>query len=301
MPIGPKPPRLSSTPRDGVLAYFGWSKAYEDQSERAVRAGLEAVRFVAALVLSDSSTLRARVGIATGRVVVGDLVGESGRDAEAVTGETPNLVARLQSIAAPDQVIVGQATRRTLGEIFDLEDLGAVPLKDFDEAVRAWRVVGARSVESRFEARQGGDPIRLVSRKSELALLLERWELAKGGEGQTVLVSGEAGIGKSRLTDALARHVAGESHFRIQLPASPHHTNTPLRAVAQNLLRSAGIVDADPATVRLDKLEGLLDSGGVTEGRLSPSSANCSASRTSNAGVRWRSRRPNRSGGLSKP
>jgi class 3 adenylate cyclase len=240
---------------DGVLAYFGWPQAYEDQAERAVRAGLEAVAAVTGLHLDDGNALAARVGIATGQVVVGDLVGEGGRDAEAVTGETPNLAARLQGVAAPGQVLVGTATHGLLDQAFQLDDLGAQDLKGFGEAVQAWGVVGERALESRFEASHGAALTRLVGRQSELALLLERWELAKGAEGQCVLIVGEAGIGKSRLTEALQQNIAGETFFRIHIQASPHHTNTPLYGTIQNLQRTAGFAAVDDTTTRLDKLQ----------------------------------------------
>ncbi len=205
---------------DGVLAYFGWprayedqaERAYEDQAERAVRAGLDAVVAVAAVQVADESALAARVGIATGQVVVGDLVSESGRDAEAVTGETPNLAARLQGVAAPGQVVIGEATHHLVGQTFAVDDLGGHDLKGFDDAVRAWRIAGEIVAESRFEAAHGAAHgaklTRLVGRETELQLLVDRWQLAQGGEGQAVLISGEAGIGKSRLMQGLCDQVA---------------------------------------------------------------------------------------------
>jgi len=247
---------------DGVLAYFGWPQAYEDQAERAVRAGLDAVASVQDVEGPDGHALAARVGIATGQVVVGDLVGESGRDAEAVSGETPNRAARLQQLAEPGQVVVGEATRQLVDAAFTLDDLGGHELKGFDVAVRAWRVAGQISAESRFEAAHGAALTRIVGRETELQLLLERWRRAEGGEGQVVLISGEAGIGKSRLMQALSDHLADTDHTRVRYQCSPYHTNSAFYPTIQHLERAAGFAAEDDGDDKLDKLVSLLGQAG---------------------------------------
>ncbi len=243
---------------DGVLAYFGWPRAYEDQAERAVRAGLDAVAAVKGVNLDSHERLGARVGIATGQVVIGDLVGEVAADLEAVTGETPNLAARLQGIAKADQVAIGSSTRQLLGTTFELEDLGPHRLKGFSEDVYAWGVVGESAAESRFEAAHGRALTRLVGREHELGLLRERWDLAKGGEGQIVLLSGEAGIGKSRLLQDFAKRVGDEEHVTLRYQCSPHRTTSAFYPVIQRMRRAAGFANDDDNETKLDKLEALL-------------------------------------------
>jgi class 3 adenylate cyclase len=183
---------------DGVLVYFGYPQAHEDDAERAVRAGLELVQAVGGL--NSGAPLQTRVGIATGLVVVGDLIGKGSAQEQAVVGETPNLAARLQGIAEPNTVVIAESTRKLLGNLFELEDLGAKDLKGISGSVRAWAALRPASVESRFEALHGAALTALVGREEELELLLRRWSKAQTGEGQVVLLSGEAGIGKSRLT-----------------------------------------------------------------------------------------------------
>ncbi|CTQ52318.1 Adenylate cyclase 2 [Roseibium album] len=244
---------------DGILAYFGWPHAYEDQAERAVRSGLEATQCVARVQLTDKSGLAARVGIATGQVVVGDLVGEAGRDAEAVSGETPNLAARLQQTGAAGEVITGAETKDLVAHQFKMESLGKHRFKGFEEDVPAWRVGGEIKTESRFAAAHGQGLSRFVGRQSELNILKDRWTLAKSGEGQIVLLSGEAGIGKSRITQTLSDHTREDEHFRLQYQCSPHHVNSPLYPAVRQLEFAAGIAPETPATVKLDKLEQLLE------------------------------------------
>ena len=243
---------------DGVLAYFGWPRAHEDEAERAVRAGLAIIEMIGKLATSAKESLAARVGIATGLVVVGDLIGEGAAQEEAVVGETPNLAARLQTLAAPGDVVVGEATRRLMVNLFDLEDLGPQELKGFTQPVRAWRVVGESRIEDRFEALHGLRLPPLVGRDQERALLLDRWRLAKGGEGQVVLLSGEAGIGKSRLVRELCEAIRDERHFHLLHQCSPHHTNTALHPVIRRLERATGFSAADTIDAKLDKLEALL-------------------------------------------
>ena len=213
---------------DGVLAFFGWPRAYEDQAERAVRSGLAAVEAVANLKTEDGQALNARVGIATGQVVIGDIVGEAATEADAVAGETPNLAARLLEVGSPGQVVIGAKTRLLIGEALDLKDIGGHQLKGFAEPVPAWRVIGESAAESRFEAAHSGTLTRLVGREPELALLRRAWEQTQAGIGQVVLVSGEPGIGKSRLVDALGAQLKDEGNTRITLGCSPYHTNSAL-------------------------------------------------------------------------
>ena len=243
---------------DGVLAYFGWPQAHEDQAERAVRAGLDAVVAVGTLNLDGGVELQARAGIATGHVVVGDLVGEAGRDAAAVSGETPNLAARLQDIAGAGQVAIGAATRRLIGEAFELEDLGSRALKGFAEAVPMWRVTGERPAESRFEAAHAGRLTSFVGREEEVNLLVRRWQQADGGEGQVVLLSGEAGIGKSRIAQMLGERIADQSPVRLGFQCSPHHVNSTLYPAIRQLELAAGIAAVDAPEAKLDRLEALL-------------------------------------------
>jgi Adenylate and Guanylate cyclase catalytic domain/AAA ATPase domain len=185
---------------DGVLVYFGYPQAHEDDAERAVRAGLELIAAVSAL--KAASPLQTRIGIATGLVVVGDLIGSGEAQERGIVGETPNLAARLQGVAEPNTVVIAESTRNLLGNLFDLHDLGAHDLKGI-APVRAWAALRPASVESRFEALHASGLTELIGREEELELLLRRWSKAKTGKGQVVLLSGEAGIGKSRLTAAL--------------------------------------------------------------------------------------------------
>ena len=200
---------------DGVLAYFGWPKAHEDDAERAVRAGRQLVEAVGQLEPRAKVRLRARVGVATGHVVVGDLTSQDASDKDSVSGETPNLAARLQTRAEPGTVVISQSTRRLVGRVFELEDLGPVPLKGFAEPLAAFRVAGEGRAEDRFEARQSAGLTPLVGRAEELALLLCRWHQARDGEGQVVLLSGEPGIGKSRLVREVRARLEGEPHIRL--------------------------------------------------------------------------------------
>lgn len=242
---------------DGVMAFFGWPTAYEDQAERAVRAGLEALEAVQSLAAPGGLSIQARVGIASGRVVVGDL-SSAGRHEGAVAGETPNLAARLQGCVAGNQIAISQEVRNLIGESFEIEDLGTRSLKGFDSATQVYRVVGARDVESRFDAAHGATLSHFVGRVHELASLLEKWGHAKAGEGQVVLISGEAGIGKSRLIRAFTDRLHGEPHTVWRLQGSPYHANSALFPVIQGLQRAVGLWADDTAAQRLDKLESML-------------------------------------------
>ena len=243
---------------DGVLAYFGYPQAHEDDPERAVRAGLDLAETVGRLKADDGTPLAARIGIATGLVMVGDLIGEDEAQERAVVGDTPNLAARLQGIAAPSQVVVAETTRRLLGAGFAIVELGRQELKGMDAAVTAFAVLQERSVESRFEARRLAGLSPLVGRTHEVALLLDRWALAREGEGQVILLSGEPGIGKSRLVEALRERLADEPHMAVGYQCSPHHTQSALYPLRARLEQAAGLQRGDSAEAKLDKLTALL-------------------------------------------
>ena len=243
---------------DGVLAYFGWPRAHEDEAERAARAGLAITEAVAALPSPDRKPLMVRVGIATGLVVVGDLIGEEEARERAVVGETPNLAARLQALAEPGKIFVSEATARLVEATFDLQDMGAQAVKGLGKPVRVFAIRGERSTPSRFEARSGPSLLPMVGRDQELALLLERWGRAKAGEGQAVLLVGEAGIGKSRISRALIDGIEGEPHTRIHYQCSPYHADSALWPVTQQLIRAAGISSDHSPDQKLDRLETLL-------------------------------------------
>src|SRR5262249_25600695 len=191
---------------DGVLVYFGYPHAHEDDAERAVRAGLALIAAVTGL--TTGASLQTRVGIAAGLIVVGELSGSGDTLERAIVGETPNLAARLQGIAEPNMVVIAESTRRLLGNLFELRDLGARDLKGIAGPVGAWAALRPSSVESRFEALRASGLTDFVGREEELELLLQRWSRAKAGEGQVVLLAGEPGIGKSRLTAALLERLA---------------------------------------------------------------------------------------------
>ena len=228
---------------DGVLIYFGYPQAHEDDAERAVRAGLELVAAVSGL--KTHAPLQTRIGIATGLVVVGDLIGSGGSQEQAIVGETPNLAARLQSIAEPNSVVIAESTRKLVGNLFELEDLVAKTLKGVEGPVRAWAAQRPSSVESRFEALHASGVTELVGREEELELLLRRWSKAKSGQGQVVLLSGEPGIGKSRLTAALLEQVAAEPHTRLRNFCSPQHTDSALYPTIGQIERAAGFRQDD--------------------------------------------------------
>ena len=243
---------------DGVLAYFGYPQAHEHDAERAVVAGLALVEAVPKLSTIAGSPLQVRIGIATGLVVVGDLIGMGAAQEQAVVGDTPNLAARLQALAEPNMVVIADSTRRLLGNLFELKDLGPRDLKGIAGPVRAWAAVRTSSAEGRFEALHTAGLTALVGREEELELLLRRWSRARTGEGQVVLLSGEAGIGKSRLTAALLERLSGEAHTRLRYFCSPQHTDSALYPIIGQMERAAGLAYDDKPQAKLDKLNAVL-------------------------------------------
>jgi class 3 adenylate cyclase/tetratricopeptide (TPR) repeat protein len=243
---------------DGVLAYFGYPQAHEHDAERAVRAGLALVEAAPKLETPAGAPLHVRVGIATGIVVVGDLLGSGEAQERGVVGNTPNLAARLQGIAAPDSVVIAEGTRKLLGNLFELRDLGPQGLKGVVGQTHAYAALRESAQENRFEALHAGGLIALVGRDEESELLLGRWAMAKAGEGQVVLLSGEAGIGKSRLTAAFLERLAGEPHVRLRYFCSPQHTDSALHPIIRHMARAAGFARNDDTKTKLDKLDALL-------------------------------------------
>jgi len=232
---------------DGVLVYFGYPHAHEDDAERAVRAGLELVAVVGGL--KTRTPQQVRIGVATGLVVVGHLIPSGESEERGIVGETPNLAARLQSIAEPNMVVIAESTRRLLGSFFQLDDLGINSLKGIAAPVRAWAVLRASSVASRFEALHPSGLTALVGREEEFQALRQRWLKATDGQGQVVLLSGEAGIGKSRLTTAFVELLADERHIRLRYFCSPQHTDSALHPITSQMERAAGLM-RDDARVR---------------------------------------------------
>jgi class 3 adenylate cyclase len=241
---------------DGVLAYFGYPQAHEHDAERAVRAALNLVEAVPKLIAAVVP-LQVRVGIATGLVVVGDLIGAGAAQEQAVVGETPNLAARLQALAEPGAVVIASTTRRLIGGLFEYRNLGAMTLKGFAEEVSAWQVIGLSTAESRFEAlRTAITP--LVGREEEIEILMRRWQRAKEGDGQVVLISGEPGIGKSRIAQTVVERLGTEPHTRLRYFCSPHHQDSALYPSITQLERAPGFRREDTPEQRLQKLEAVL-------------------------------------------
>ena len=255
---------------DGVLVYFGYPRAHEDDAARAVRAALRVIKAVAALETKASldSPLQTRIGIATGRVVVGEIGSGTSAAEQTASGDTPNLAARLQNIARPGEIVLSAETRRLLGYSFDLETMGQLELKGFSAPVEVWRVLGERTVASRFEAQHTQELTRFIGRDSEVSLLLERWGLARDGEGQVVLLSAEAGIGKSRICQTFRERLAGEPHAVVLLQCSPYFSSSPLYPVVQYFERVTDMKASDTLAERAVKLE-LLTGSEIT---LTPAS-----------------------------
>jgi class 3 adenylate cyclase len=242
---------------DGVLVYFGYPRAHEDDAERAVRAGLGLIDSVSRLDVKSVKP-QARVGIATGLVVVGDLIGEGSAQEQSVVGETPNLAARLQALADPEAVVIAAGTRRLVGDLFEYRDLGAVEVKGIPGPLTVWQVLRPSAVTSRFEALRGSALSPLVGRDEEIDLLLRRWARAKAGEGQVVLISGEPGIGKSRITAELEERLRAEPHLHLRYFCSPYCRDSALYPFVDQLWHAAEFAHDDPPTTKLEKLEAVL-------------------------------------------
>ena len=241
---------------DGILTYFGWPTAHEDDAERAVRAALEIVATVKRA--SSTENLSVRIGIATGPVVVGETAGV-GDQSKLAVGSTPNLAARLQGLATADQIVIAASTRRLVGNAFELTDLGENDLKGIAEPVHAWRVERALVTESRFDASRGGSALTpLVGREEELDLLLRRWSQARDGEGQVVLLSGEPGIGKSRILSALRERLEAQGVQALRFQCSPYYVNSAFWPIIDNFERALKFTRDETADAKLDKLEALI-------------------------------------------
>ena len=240
---------------DGVLAYFGYPRAHEDDAERAVRAGLALIDAVRRI--STQESLQVRIGVGTGLVVVGDLIGSGEAQERGIVGETPNLAARLQAAADPDTIVIDPMTHRLLADLFEYRDLGGIEVKGFAAPVQAYQVVRPSTVESRFEAMHA-TTTPLVGRDEETDLLMRRWQHAKDGDGSVVLIAGEPGIGKSRITQAILERLKDELHTRLRYFCSPHHQDSELYPITTQLERAAGFRRDDSVEQRLNKLEALL-------------------------------------------
>jgi class 3 adenylate cyclase/predicted ATPase len=249
---------------DGILAYFGYPQAHEDDAECAARAGLDLVAKVSQLVLPSHEALKVRVGIATGLVVVGETIGEGSSREQSVVGETPNLASRLQGLARPNTVVVASSTRRLLGDAFVCEDLGFHEVKGISGPIKIWRVTGEGVVESRFDALRSASLSQFVGRQNELDLLMGLWQRAKADQGQVALICGEPGIGKSRLSLALLDRISSEPHITIRCQCSPHHVNSPFYPVIRQFEYAARFDRDDSAEVKLNKLDALLSMAGHT-------------------------------------
>jgi class 3 adenylate cyclase/tetratricopeptide (TPR) repeat protein len=240
---------------DGMLVYFGYPQAQEDAAERAARAGLRLIAAVPSRQIRDDAVLQVRVGISTGLTVVGDLLGEGGAREEAVIGEAPVLAARLQTLARPGTVLIAESTRKLLGHMFELEDLGHKDLKGFADPVRIWSLVSTRDLDSRFEGTRGQDAEQGIGRDQELALLVDRWESALAAEGQIVGLFGEAGIGKSRMCAMLREYIGAAPHTFLRLQCSPLHTSSALYPVIVYLERTIGLAPDLSTEIKLTRLE----------------------------------------------
>lgn len=253
---------------DGLMIYFGWPTAHEDDGLRSVLAALDILAVLREL--SSAEPLRARIGVATGTVVVGQGGGDGHGEGGLAVGETPNLAARLQGVAGLDEIVIAPSTRRLIGDAFHLEALGALTLKGVLQPVHGFRVLGSRRLEGRFEASHGAQLTTLVGRESEIALLLDRWERAKAGEGQVVLLSAEAGVGKSRVTRALRDRIAQEAHTALHYQCSSIHTNSAFYPIIEQFERAARFASEDTATQKLAKMEGLLAQTHTDVDRIAP-------------------------------
>jgi class 3 adenylate cyclase/predicted ATPase len=255
---------------DAAMVYFGYPRAHEDDAERAARAALALIAAVANLREKHAAALEVRIGISTGLVVVGELIGEGEARLRGLVGDTPNLAVRLQSIAEPDTIVVAEATRRLLGEAFELKPLGPQTFRGLAAPVPAWLLAAERENVSRFDASHPEGLTPFVGREEEIALLLDRWRHAADGEGQVAMLSGEAGLGKSRILATLRERLAGQRHVQLRYQCSPHHVNDAFHPVIGQIWRAAGFLSGEPADSRLDKLEEMITSAGLPLQDIAP-------------------------------
>ncbi|MDD1520036.1 adenylate/guanylate cyclase domain-containing protein [Bradyrhizobium sp. WBAH42] len=268
--VGAYDGRIARFVGDGILVYFGYPRAHEDDAERAVRAGLDMIAAIRQLKTGTDERAELRIAIATGLVVVGDLISGDASEEHATIGDTPNLAARLQSLAEPGVVVVASSTRRLLGDLFSLRNLGRREVKGMADPIAVWAVEGATASESRFEAVRAARSIGFVGRKSEIEFILSRQREAWQGRGQIVLISGEAGIGKSRIVATLSESPSLGTHRRVRYQCSPYHTNSALHPFVAQLERAAGIRSHDTPDQKLDKLEAMLAIGTQQVARATP-------------------------------
>ena len=243
---------------DGVLIYFGYPQAHEDDPERAIRAGLQLIQSISRIESQPAKILQVRIGIASGPVVVGDLIGRGEAQERGVVGETPNLAARLQAIAEPDTILIAATTRKLAGELFQYRDLGGVAIKGFANPVPAWQVLRESNFESRFEVFHSSPLSPLVGREEEIELLFRRWALAKKGEGQVVLLSGEPGIGKSRIAAVVLERLGRDPHTRLRFFCSAHHQTSALHPFIRQLEHKAQLDREKSSEENLAKLSAVL-------------------------------------------
>ena len=251
---------------DGLMVYFGWPRAHEDDAERAIRTGLEIVK--ATTQVQSPEPLRVRVGIATGPVVVGETGDGDASVPKIAVGETPNVAARLQGLAGADDVVLSPATHRLASGVFEYADLGSHTLKGIVEPVHAWRVRGVVSAEGRFEATRGAHLTPFVGREAEVALLMDKWVRARDGEGQVALLCGEPGIGKSRIMQVVRSRLESQPHTRLRYQCSPYHANTALFPVIEQLGRAAGFQPEDSTSTKVGKFERVVSGDGLTRALL---------------------------------
>ena len=253
---------------DGIMACFGYPQADEHQAERAIRAARGLVQALGRADVGHTNGMQARIAIASGLVLVGDLFLNSGE--QAALGEPASLVAGLVVHAASGTVLISASTRRLVGELFHCQEREPIALPGSSEAVAAWQIVGEGAVESRFEALRGRHVRALVGREEELALLLRRWDQAKAGEGRVALISGEAGIGKSHVLAALAERIGDQPHVMARYQCSPHHVNDAFFPITSQIWRAAGFAGGEPDAARLDKLEAMIARSGLEARDIAP-------------------------------
>lgn len=244
---------------DGLLIYFGYPEAHEHEAERAIQASLKALENVAALRVIGQRRLQARIGIATGLVVIGNVHGSREPGSLEATGETPNLAARLQAVAEPNTIVVSAATRRLVGDLFEWRERGMLALKGLPEPVKAWEVIGGRAVTSRYDAQRIRAPLPMLGRDADRATLLDLWKQAREGAGQVALISGEAGLGKSRMAAAILDDTDDGPRTTVRYFCSPYREDSPLHPFIQQLEHVAGFVRDDPPAAKLQKLAAVLD------------------------------------------